>query len=188
MVWWDHETESFWSQPTGQAVLGEYAGVRLEGIPASVEPWHTWFTEHPDSIVLSGGPGERTADPFGVGRSVEVAGVLIDDTSRAWVIDDVQDVVVVNDFLGDIPVLVFANPETSAVHIYARATASDTLEFEWVDGALQDAGTGTLWNPALGLATDGPLAGEALRQLPHSSAFDWAWELHHPRSTFWPGN
>ena len=30
MVWWDHETESFWSQPTGLGIVGEYAGVRLE--------------------------------------------------------------------------------------------------------------------------------------------------------------
>ena len=35
-------------------------------------------------------------------------------------------------------------------------------------------------------AIDGPLAGEALRVLPHSSAFDWAWILHHPRTSMWP--
>jgi hypothetical protein len=186
MVWWDHETESFWSQPTGQAIHGPYAGVRLEGIPASVQPWSSWLTEHPDTLLLDGDPGERHADPFRVGSRVEVAGVLLGETSRAWVIDDVRDQVVVNDFLGDLPILVYANPDTRAVHIYVRETESGVHQFSWREGRLWGAATGTLWNGGIGLAVDGPLAGVALRVLPHSSAFDWAWILHHPRTSMWP--
>ena len=38
MTWFDHETESLWSQPIGTALSGPYEGVRLEMIPAAVVP------------------------------------------------------------------------------------------------------------------------------------------------------
>ena len=68
----------------------------------------------------------------------------------------------------------------------ARVRGSGTLEFQWTDGRLVDASTGSVWNAGLGIAVAGPLKGTALRQLPHSSAFDWAWALPHPRSEFYP--
>ena len=186
MVWWDHETESFWSQPTGQAILGDYTGVRLKGVAASIEPWSAWFAEHPDTLVMSNGLAGGRTNPFSGRPQIEVAGVLLGDSSKAWVIEQVRDVVALNDYLGDLPVLVYANPETRAVHIYLRQTESGLHQFSWVDGRLIDDGTGTEWSGGRGLAIDGSLAGEALRLLPHSSAFDWAWDLHHPRTTWWP--
>ena len=33
MTWYDHETDSTWSQPIGTAMAGAYKGVRLEMIP-----------------------------------------------------------------------------------------------------------------------------------------------------------
>ena len=67
-----------------------------------------------------------------------------------------------------------------------RETAERTLEFEWTDGRLVDTATKSVWNGGVGIAIEGALAGEALRLLPHSSAFDWARALHHPRSEFYP--
>ena len=67
MVWWDHETGSFWSQPTGQSILGGYEGVRLEGIPASIETWAAWVAEHPDTKFMVDTDGITTyasTDPF----------------------------------------------------------------------------------------------------------------------------
>lgn len=188
MVWWDHETESFWSQPTGQAILGDYAGVRLQGIPAAIEPWSAWFGEHPDTLVLSNDLGGRRTNPFSSRPRTEVAGLLLGDFSKAWVVEEVRGVVALNDRIGDLPVLVYANPETRVVRLYLRETESGVHDFSWADGRLTDVATGSEWSGSRGLAIDGPLAGQALRVLPHSSSFDWAWALHHPRTAWWPAS
>ena len=70
--------------------------------------------------------------------------------------------------------------------MFSRQVGDEVLEFRWADGMLTDTATGTTWNGALGLAVDGPLAGSAMRQVPHSSSYDWAWLLHNSNTTFFP--
>jgi hypothetical protein len=41
MTWWDHQTQSVWSQVWGQAIAGPLKGTTLELIPASIVPWRT---------------------------------------------------------------------------------------------------------------------------------------------------
>ncbi len=54
LLMWDRETESFWSQITGTAVVGPMTDARLEMIVASVTTWGRWRAEHADSKVLVG--------------------------------------------------------------------------------------------------------------------------------------
>ncbi len=53
MTWWDHETESIWSQPWGSAIGGDLEGESLTLLPAEVVPWSTWLASHPDTTVLA---------------------------------------------------------------------------------------------------------------------------------------
>jgi hypothetical protein len=39
MTWWDHDTSSVWSQPTGEAILGPLKGERLELVPSTLTEW-----------------------------------------------------------------------------------------------------------------------------------------------------
>ena len=131
MVWWDHETQSLWSQPTGTAIEGPLAGVRLDGIPAAVQRWGAWLTEHPDTSLLMDTDGIldgslRPRDPFAT-ASEEVAGITVASASKAWRIVDVQEIVALNDALGDIPLLVYANKDDGAVHIYVREVMGEDL-------------------------------------------------------------
>jgi hypothetical protein len=59
MTWFDHETDSIWSQPTGTALDGDCAGVRLEMIPVTVMPWATCKKVHPKTLVLDTGESVR---------------------------------------------------------------------------------------------------------------------------------
>jgi hypothetical protein len=45
-----------------------------------------------------------------------------------------------------------------------------------------DDQTGSRWDPGLGLATSGPLAGEAMRSIPSLTSYDWAWLDFYPES------
>ncbi len=50
---WDRRTESWWQQLTGEAVVGELTGARLNGIPAQTLSWADFKRAHPDGDVLS---------------------------------------------------------------------------------------------------------------------------------------
>ena len=42
MTWYDHETGSVWSQPTGEAILGPLTGTKLELLPSTLTTWGDW--------------------------------------------------------------------------------------------------------------------------------------------------
>jgi len=52
VLYHDEETETFWSQMTGEAVVGPLTGQRLAWIPSEVATWKDWRARHPDTTVL----------------------------------------------------------------------------------------------------------------------------------------
>jgi hypothetical protein len=52
VLYHDDETETFWSQMTGEAVVGPLAGKRLLWMPSEVATWKEWRTKHPGTTVL----------------------------------------------------------------------------------------------------------------------------------------
>ncbi|HAL49154.1 MAG TPA: hypothetical protein DCP37_15500 [Dehalococcoidia bacterium] len=53
LVMWDRQTESWWQQITGEAIVGELTGTKLEFIPASLVSWSAFAENHPDGQVQS---------------------------------------------------------------------------------------------------------------------------------------
>jgi hypothetical protein len=53
LVMYDRQTESWWQQFGGRALVGELTGEKLEQIPARVVAWREFANEHPDGKVLS---------------------------------------------------------------------------------------------------------------------------------------
>jgi len=60
---YDRQTESFWAQATGQAVVGELTGEQLTFVPARILSFGDWRAEHPDGLVLSRDTGHER--PYG---------------------------------------------------------------------------------------------------------------------------
>lgn len=52
LVMLDRETESWWQQFGGAALVGRYAGARLRRLPARVVAWGDFRRRHPDGLVL----------------------------------------------------------------------------------------------------------------------------------------
>ena len=184
MTWWDHETESVWSQPWGAAIEGPLQGTRLEMIPASVIPWGTWLSEHPGSLLLDAGGGGRfrSREEF---RSNYVIGISLGDFARGYPFPLASRAGAINDTLGPFPLLVLASLQTKAVHAYIRTVDDQDLEFTYEDGVLTDQQTNSTWDPVRGIATDGPLRGQVLQRVPYMSSFDWAWNDFFPHTDFW---
>lgn len=61
LVMWDHETESWWQQATGEAVVGEMTGSRLNFVTSSMVSWREFKAAFPNGLVLKP-PSESSAD------------------------------------------------------------------------------------------------------------------------------
>ena len=53
LVMWDRQTESWWQQITGEAIVGELTGTKLTFIPAPLVSWSAFRDSFPDGKVLS---------------------------------------------------------------------------------------------------------------------------------------
>lgn len=51
MIMFDRETESWWQQFTGEAIVGDLIGKSLIKIPGWMESWDTFKTRNPDGLV-----------------------------------------------------------------------------------------------------------------------------------------
>ncbi len=52
MIMYDRETKSWWQQAVGEGVVGRHAGTQLTQLPAWMEDWASFLTEHPDGLVM----------------------------------------------------------------------------------------------------------------------------------------
>ena len=53
LIMWDHQTESWWQQITGEALVGDLAGEKLEFLPLRTLPWGEARRSIDDALVLS---------------------------------------------------------------------------------------------------------------------------------------
>lgn len=129
LVMYDRKTNSYWSQVTGQAIVGELTGLALRQVPIDTIRWGDWKTLHPDTQVLSKDTGRSSSygrDPYGgyyvgdgpffpVGdidprRGVMeiVYGIFVDGISKAYPVTEVVAAGgLINDVFNDRSFLVF---------------------------------------------------------------------------------
>ncbi len=184
MTWWDHESNSIWSQPWGASIAGPLAGTRLELIPAGIVSWSAWVAEHPDTLVMESETGAIGA----LRRSFQndfVIGIALGEAAKAYDFRTASKEGVVNDRIGSFPVVVVADEDRKDVHAFLRIGADEELEFSLVDGTLVDVQTGSKWDKTRGIAVDGPLRGQVLQRVPYITAFDWAWRDFYPHTEFY---
>ncbi|AHM05381.1 hypothetical protein roselon_03110 [Roseibacterium elongatum DSM 19469] len=62
MIMFDRETESWWQQAVGRAIVGTLAGAELTALPAWVESWDSFRQSHPDGLVMDEPDARR---PYG---------------------------------------------------------------------------------------------------------------------------
>ena len=59
LIMWDRQTESWWQQLTGEAIVGELTGQRLDILPATIVAWQDFQSTYPEAKVLSRDTGHR---------------------------------------------------------------------------------------------------------------------------------
>lgn len=61
LIMYDRQTESWWQQVTGEAIVGDLTGTRLRPLPAQIISWETFAATFPDGKVLSRATGYQRA-------------------------------------------------------------------------------------------------------------------------------
>jgi len=192
-VMYDDETKSLWSQFMGEAKGGLLSGARLDVIPAVVMDWKTWRARYPESTVVV---MDRTTESFNVDFHTSVRkmaiGINLNGMARAYSFEALKHRPVVNDLVGERPVVVSFNPESTAAVIFSRRVDQRVLNFESAkDRNLTDLETRSIWDGLDGRCLSGELAGKKLATLPSHIALLQAWVKFYPNSKILvnpPGN
>lgn len=59
MVMYDRETQSWWQQAEGRAIVGAMTGRELDTMPSWMESWDSFRKAHPDGLVMAQPPYNR---------------------------------------------------------------------------------------------------------------------------------
>lgn len=218
MVMWDNESTSLWQQVTGEGIVGRFAGTELEVVTSAIVSFGDFVERFPDGSSLVGPGSARNGyginpyagyssspGPIGGFFSGEpdprrdalerVVGVAAGGVNAAYPFAELEEVAVVNDDVGGVPVVVFWGGNT--VDALDQGSITDSrvvgtgIAFDrTVDGQeltfssdgddlFVDAETGTTWT-LLGVAVDGPLAGSTLELVDHRNEFWFAWARFFP--------
>jgi hypothetical protein len=214
----DRQTGTLWSNLTGEPVLGP--GFALPVLPLTLTTWQDWRTRNPRTTVLaldrglaerwgydySPGAADRKrrgvsfpSGPAGQGASAlepgaEIFAVRLRNLAKAYPVDLVLREKVVNDRLGENPLVIVGDSQSGAVRAYlsgGRTFAPGSRPDELVDG------TGVRWTagedslavfaPAAPGAPGGPEAFAPLERIPGHQAFWFGWFSFFPESELYRG-
>ena len=182
----DEETKSLWSQLLGKAMDGELKGTKLKLIPSVLTDWSSWRREHPRTTVLSiSRTGREFKRDFYKDPTRFVVGISQLSTAKAWPFDQLMRHPLVNDDFDGRPIVVYFQPESSAVFIYDRTLGGRVLTFRQSGNQIVDNETNSKWNMATGRAIAGLQKGASLIQVPGIPSFKKSWENFFPESEIW---
>tara|TARA_B100000315_G_scaffold201492_1_gene193995 strand:- start:8 stop:625 length:618 start_codon:yes stop_codon:yes gene_type:complete len=192
----------YWSQITGQAILGELAGQKLTRISLDTLEWANWKELHPDTKVLStdtGIPRNYNSDPYlGYYSSNNVMfpvdnidnrlhlktlvyGVVINGEAKAYPENDMIKTGLINDIVGGKPILALLNIETGTVKIFERTVEGITIEFKIDNGQLIDTTTNSIWSYS-GEGISGKHMNTQLIEVIAPPHFWFAWAAFYPET------
>ena len=181
MTWFDHDTGTVWSQPLGEAIIGERKGESLELIAGQLTSWETWKQDHPGTLTLDAPANSSLFDLSFLSIVVdftEEVGVYSVATLNAWG--------PANDVVAGIPLAVVIDPDQhDRWKVFHRQVGDTLLTLSITDGVLVDDETGTIWDPGTGRALDGPLEGEILDSLPGFTSQEADAQTFWPDAKYW---
>lgn len=213
-VFKDEQTGSRWQQSSLDAISGPLQGQHLALYPFLLTSWGEWHRLHPETLVLKPLPGYADRIPAANARIKQgltgegaapdgvtyhddrlkpktmVLGLEVAGASKAFPLDTLRQVRVVNETLGGTPILVVHQPTTDTTTAFVARAQGRTLTFKAADAqasGLIDLQTGSTWNP-YGTCLSGRLKGAVLKPLILEPEFWFAWSEFHRNTTIYKAN
>ena len=195
---YDHQTGTFWSHFTGEAILGPLQGARLRMLTSvPMVKWEAWRDQHPETLVLSVDGWEDRRDSYEEYHSSprtglykterkdrrlwvkeRIVGVVVGDRAKAYPHKAFKKTRIIQDDLGGTPILVFHDRKTLASAVYERRAKDGSL-LTFSEPKRRDRitdNTGRTWNLMTGQSNNG----EKLKHLLHLDAYWFAWADYYP--------
>jgi len=158
---YDRKTDSLYSQALGEAVVGEKTNTKLVHYPSLVMTWNDFKKNHSEAEVLSLKTGiirDYTRDPYSnyysndstllfplskidnrLPNKTLIYGIRIGNIRKAYTESDIKKVEIINDVVGNEPIIVFWDDEQNTVRAYksyfTKETKQNSFEFE-IDNSL----------------------------------------------------
>ncbi len=211
---YDRTTGSLWRQFTGEPVIGTLADrdIRLDFFPVLLTTWEEWTSLHPDTTVLDIEASLYPANSYAPESDVRsiyhayftspdtmfpvwnrsdaletkavVLGVAVGESHKAYPVSALQQKRVINDNVGDKPILVIASSSTQAARVYERG---DVGEFSTPEGTAGGGLPSQLTDAAGGVwkVTEDHLVNTAdeslkLNRVPTHMSFWFGWFASYP--------
>ena len=212
---YDHQTRSLWSHITGEAIQGPLKGKQLKPLASMPQiAWKTWQTNYPNTSVLSvpfrdgmreslsrdayqryhtsqdtGVSGTEYTDDRLANKSL-VIGVQVQAKGgntqfRAYPLTHFTETAVINDTLGEVPLLIFHDKTSFATTVFKRVVEDRSLTFKHEGDYLAQDNSGTEWNLITGEATSGTYNGTRLERVPAVNIYWFAWARYYPQTTIY---
>ena len=206
---YDRETRTLWSHLTGEALSGPLTGQTLEMVSSTPRiAWKTWIGQYPESLVLSVRSNEdlerdvyegyHASQKTGLfdpgltdrrlGNKELVLGVRLGHHRKAYPLRESfwegnGSGRLIQDQIGDVPVLIYHNPESYFTAVYDRRRGKG-LQHEFEEqpvGIYAQDSEGGLWNLLTG---EGP-SSIVLEFIPHVNIYWFAWVDFFPETTLY---
>ncbi|MBO6638363.1 MAG: DUF3179 domain-containing protein [Roseitalea sp.] len=128
LIMYDRQTETWWQQFTGEAIVGEMTGAVLTLVPARLQSWAEFSEENPNGRVLV--PNNATMRDYGRNpyRSYDTSRPFLYDGQLPEDIEPMERVIVVPRGQED-PLIVTMRTVSDA-----GTWESDGLDFKWTAG------------------------------------------------------
>lgn len=198
MVLRDRQTRTLWQQSTGEALVGELAGSRLEPLGGELVRWGTWRAEHPRSAVSvePGGvrtrlakvmnevvatrlvwPGRGPVDRRLPAKAV-VAGIEVGGAARAYPLSILARERLVNDTVGGVPIEVLYDADADRIRAFRLDGGGEPVTLDRSGSNVASTGGDRAWD-LIGDPVDGS---SRLEPLPVSREWWFAWAEFHPET------
>ena len=216
VVMYDTETRSFWSQMAVGCIFGERAGEHMDLMPIVQTTWQAWQRLFPSTRVLSDQTGysrnyqvnpyrafeyDRNTDIFfpqaapidpRLHPKQMVYGLARRDRALAYSYDLLGERGLANHHFAGRDILILFDREAQMAMGFRRRLGDRSLHFALLEAPpdrpplFTDHETGSTWT-ILGIAIDGPLAGQHLTPIAAYSAYWFGWASFWPDSEIWDG-
>jgi hypothetical protein len=199
----DETTGSWWRQVTGEAIAGPSKGTSLKELPSIQIRLGAWIREHPQTRILQPDTiyNKQYADLQGydsgtIKSSLEkrdssswkfkswVIGVSDRGRSKAYDWNELTSRKVVNDSIGDIPIVLILEMDGLSFHAWNRMVNGQALIFDLNKDSrqLEDRNTLSIWDWD-GVCREGKLKGSNLLPVQAYQEFWHSWQSFHPNTT-----
>ncbi len=200
----DATTKTWWQQATGEAIVGDLKGSRLDEIHADQSSLGMWVSKHPNTLILQPdttfNKRYKSLDKFDDGTTPDdlekrdssswkekswVIGIDQNNSARAYDWNMLVEKRVIEDVVGELPVIITLENDTASFNVLSRKVRSEVLSFKpqpAFNNLMNDTNTNSTWTYS-GLCIDGVMKGSRLNKVRASQEFWHSWRTFHVGTT-----